>query len=253
MGKTTIPVINMIIAASVKVGLNWTLTALPWMGIKGAAWATVADIGIAALLNLVFIYRHTGFSLPIIGVVKTMGEIWAEGQEAFAFLQTLVTNDLTDLEVGQSRYSPMCYKDGGTVDDLLIYKFGPEKYLIVVNAANIEKDWNWMQENIGSLKVELVNKSDATGQLALQGPKALEILEKLTSAPVGNIGYYHFMADVMVAGKNTIVSRTGYTGEDGFEIYCEASDAPVLWEAIMLLLIFVSVSTVVKLAVNTKP
>jgi glycine cleavage system T protein len=165
--------------------------------------------------------------------VSHMGEIWAEGQEAFSFLQNLVTNDLTDLEVGQSRYSPMCYKDGGTVDDLLIYKFGPEQYLIVVNAANIEKDWNWMQENTESFKVELINKSDITAQLALQGPKALEILEKLTSAPVGNIGYYHFMDDVMVAGKKTIVSRTGYTGEDGFEIYCEASDAPALWEAIM--------------------
>jgi aminomethyltransferase len=165
--------------------------------------------------------------------VSHMGEIWAEGQGAFAFLQNLVTNDLMDLEVSQSRYSPMCYREGGTVDDLLIYKFGNERYLIVVNAANIEKDWNWMQENTSSFDVKLTNKSDFTGQLALQGPKALEILKKLTTAPIENIGYYHFMDDVIVAGKKVIVSRTGYTGEDGFEIYCDPSAAVYLWDAIM--------------------
>lgn len=165
--------------------------------------------------------------------VSHMGEIWAEGKEAFAFLQNLVTNDLLDLKAGQVRYSPICYKDGGTVDDLLVYKISQERYLIVVNAANIEKDWAWMQENVGSFQVKLTNKSDETGQLALQGPKALEILQKLTTTPVGDIGYYHFSEDVIVAGKVTLVSRTGYTGEDGFEIYCEAKDAPFLWEAIM--------------------
>lgn len=165
--------------------------------------------------------------------VSHMGEIWAEGKDAFAFLQNLVTNDLTDLKVGQTRYSPICYEDGGTVDDLLIYKFGEERYLIVVNAANIEKDWAWMQENVGSFQVKLTNKSEETGQLALQGPKALKILQKLTTAPIGDIAYYHFSEKVLVADKTTVVSRTGYTGEDGFEIYCQAQDTPALWEAIM--------------------
>lgn len=165
--------------------------------------------------------------------VSHMGEIWAEGKGAFAFLQNLVTNDLAGMQEGQIRYSPMCYKDGGTVDDLLVYKYGEELYLIVVNAANIEKDWNWMQENASGFEVVLTNKSDETAQLALQGPAAVAILSKLTDAPVSDIQYYHFLPEVMVAGKETLVSRTGYTGEDGYEIYCAPHDAAELWEAIM--------------------
>ncbi|MGE4589270.1 MAG: glycine cleavage system aminomethyltransferase GcvT [Acidaminococcaceae bacterium] len=165
--------------------------------------------------------------------VSHMGEIWAEGKGAFAFLQNLVTNDLAGMQDGQIRYSPMCYKDGGTVDDLLVYKYSEELYLIVVNAANIEKDWNWMRENAAGFAVALTNKSDETAQLALQGPLAVAILSKLTDAPVSEIQYYHFLPEVMVAGKKTMVSRTGYTGEDGYEIYCAPADAAELWEAIM--------------------
>ncbi|MGL5206964.1 MAG: glycine cleavage system aminomethyltransferase GcvT [Acidaminococcaceae bacterium] len=165
--------------------------------------------------------------------VSHMGEIWAEGKGAFAFLQNLVTNDLTGMQEGQIRYSPMCYQDGGTVDDLLVYKYGEELYLLVVNAANIEKDWNWMQENSSGFEVILTNKSNETAQLALQGPAAVAILAKLTDAPVSDIQYYHFLPEVMVAGKETLVSRTGYTGEDGYEIYCAPHDAAELWEAIM--------------------
>lgn len=165
--------------------------------------------------------------------VSHMGEIWAEGKGAFAFLQNLVTNDLAGMQDGQIRYSPMCYKDGGTVDDLLVYKYSEELYLIVVNAANIEKDWNWMRENATGFAVALTNKSDETAQLALQGPLAVAILSKLTDAPVSDIQYYHFLPEVLVAGKKTMVSRTGYTGEDGYEIYCAPADAAELWEAIM--------------------
>lgn len=165
--------------------------------------------------------------------VSHMGEIWAEGKGAFAFLQNLVTNDLAGMQDGQIRYSPMCYKDGGTVDDLLVYKYSEELYLIVVNAANIEKDWNWMRENAAGFAVALTNKSDETAQLALQGPLSVAILSKLTDAPVSDIQYYHFLPEVLVAGKKTMVSRTGYTGEDGYEIYCAPADAAELWEAIM--------------------
>lgn len=165
--------------------------------------------------------------------VSHMGEIWAEGKGAFAFLQNLVTNDLAGMQDGQIRYSPMCYKDGGTVDDLLVYKYSEELYLIVVNAANIEKDWNWMRENATGFAVALTNKSDETAQLALQGPLSVAILSKLTDAPVSDIQYYHFLPEVLVAGKKTMVSRTGYTGEDGYEIYCAPADAAELWEAIM--------------------
>ena len=165
--------------------------------------------------------------------VSHMGEIWAEGEGALDFLQNLLPNDYSDLQDGQIRYSPMCYTDGGTVDDLLVYKFNDKKYLIVVNAANIEKDWQWMNENLKDYAVKLTNKSDETAQLALQGPLAEKILAKLTDIDLSKIAYYHFMADVEVAGKNTLVSRTGYTGEDGFEIYCAPEDAAFLWEAMM--------------------
>jgi aminomethyltransferase len=165
--------------------------------------------------------------------VSHMGEIWAEGSEALAFLQQLLTNDFTDLKIGQTRYSPMCYLDGGTVDDLLVYKFGEERYLLVVNAANIEKDWDWMQKTAKDFKVTLTNKSAETAQLALQGPKAIDIIKKLTDAPVDNLGYYHFLPEEKVAGLKAIISRTGYTGEDGFEIYCASKDAVTLWKAIM--------------------
>lgn len=165
--------------------------------------------------------------------VSHMGEIWASGKDAFAFLQNLVTNDLAGMNDGQIRYSPMCYKDGGTVDDLLVYKCSDELYLIVVNAANIEKDWNWMQENAAGFEVELNNQSDETAQLALQGPASVAILSRLTDTPVSELPYYHFLPEVTVAGKTTIVSRTGYTGEDGYEIYCDPADVADLWEAIM--------------------
>jgi len=165
--------------------------------------------------------------------VSHMGEIWASGKGSFAFLQNLVTNDLAGMQDGQIRYSPMCYKDGGTVDDLLVYKYSEELYLIVVNAANIEKDWNWMQENTAGFDVVLTNKSDETAQVALQGPAAVAILSKLTKAPVADVQYYHFLPEVTVAGKQAMVSRTGYTGEDGYEIYCAPADAAELWEAIM--------------------
>lgn len=165
--------------------------------------------------------------------VSHMGEIWAAGEGAFDFLQNLVTNDLAGMEGGQIRYSPMCYKDGGTVDDLLVYKYEDDLYLIVVNAANIEKDWNWMQENAAGFAVVLTNKSDETAQLALQGPAAVAILSKLTTAPIENITYYHFLPEVIVAGKKALVSRTGYTGEDGYEIYCDPADVTALWEALM--------------------
>lgn len=165
--------------------------------------------------------------------VSHMGEIWAEGPDIFAYLQELITNDLTGLAVGQVRYSPMCYKDGGTVDDLLLYKFAEECYLIVVNAANIDKDWAWMKEQIGAHKVVLTNRSDETAQIALQGPAAVGILKKLTTAPVEELKYYHFTPEVMVAGVKALVSRTGYTGEDGFELYCAPAQVAALWKSIM--------------------
>jgi aminomethyltransferase len=165
--------------------------------------------------------------------VSHMGEVSVSGPDALAFLQKLVTNDVAKLQVNQILYTPMCYQDGGTVDDLLVYKQAANEYLLVVNAANIEKDWQWMQENLKGFKTELTNLSDATAQLALQGPLAETILAKLTDTPLAAITYYWFNPEASVAGKKVLISRTGYTGEDGFEIYCQPEDAEFLWEAIM--------------------
>lgn len=165
--------------------------------------------------------------------VSHMGEALVSGPDALAFLQKLVTNDVAKLQINQILYTPMCYQDGGTVDDLLVYKQAANEYLLVINAANIEKDWQWMQDNVKGFETELTNLSDATAQLALQGPLAETILAKLTDAPLTEIKYYWFMPEVSVAGKKVLLSRTGYTGEDGFEIYCKPEDASFLWEAIM--------------------
>ncbi|GBG57764.1 aminomethyltransferase [Sporomusaceae bacterium FL31] len=165
--------------------------------------------------------------------VSHMGEVLVKGPEALEFLQKLVTNDVASMTDNKVQYTPMCYPDGGTVDDLLIYKRNNQEYFLVINAANIEKDWNWMKENSIEFDVELTNLSDETAELALQGPLAETILRKLTEAPLEQLGYYWFTPEVLVAGKPVMVSRTGYTGEDGFEVYCRPDEAAYLWEAIM--------------------
>ena len=136
-----------------------------------------------------------------------MGEVLVDGPDALAFVQKLITNDAAKLEINQVLYSPMCYMDGGTVDDLLVYKKAADHYLLVINAANIEKDWNWMQENAAGFKVKLANISDATAQLALQGPLSERILSKLTAAPLAELKYYWFMPEIEVAGKKVLLSR----------------------------------------------
>lgn len=163
--------------------------------------------------------------------VSHMGEVLVEGPGALDFLQRLVTNDVTTLTDGRIIYSPVCYPDGGTVDDILIYRYSSERYLLVVNAANTEKDLAWFKENAGS-DVTISNISSATAQLALQGPGSLSILSSLTEQPLGRLKYYHFLPEVRLAGVKCIVSRTGYTGEDGFEIYCSPEDASTLWDAV---------------------
>lgn len=165
--------------------------------------------------------------------VSHMGEVLVKGPGALAFLQKLVTNDVSRIADTQVQYTPMCYPDGGTVDDLLIYKRSQNEYFLVINAANIDKDWQWMQDNSAGFEVELTNLSAETAELALQGPLAETILSKLTAAPLSELKYYWFIPETIVAGKTVMVSRTGYTGEDGFEIYCRPEDAPYLWDAIM--------------------
>lgn len=164
--------------------------------------------------------------------VSHMGEISVTGPNSEAFLQKLVTNDVSKLVDGQAQYTAMCYTDGGIVDDLLVYRLEENNYLLVVNASNIEKDYEWMQQNATD-GVELINKSDEYGLLALQGPLAQSILQKLTSKDLTDIGFFRFADNVEVAGKSVLVSRTGYTGEDGFEIYAASNDLSGLWTSIL--------------------
>ncbi|GAA0350709.1 glycine cleavage system aminomethyltransferase GcvT [Bacillus horti] len=164
--------------------------------------------------------------------VSHMGEVTVKGSGALAYLQKMLTNDVAKIQDGQAQYSIMCYPDGGSVDDLLVYKKADEDYLLVINASNIDKDVEWLQKHAEG-DVEVVNVSDDVSQLALQGPLAQQTLQKLTDVDLNEIGFFQFKEGVDLGGVSGLVSRTGYTGEDGFEIYLNPSDAPVLWEKIL--------------------
>ncbi|OAT74588.1 glycine cleavage system aminomethyltransferase GcvT [Parageobacillus thermoglucosidasius] len=164
--------------------------------------------------------------------VSHMGEFVVKGNDSLSFLQRMMTNDIAKLGNGRAQYTLMCYEDGRTVDDLLIYKKADGHYLLVVNAANTEKDFAWLNEHLVG-DVELVNISQEIAQLALQGPLAEKVLQKLTNTKLSAIQFFSFQDDVNINGVKALVSRTGYTGEDGFEIYCRAEDAVALWDTIL--------------------
>ncbi|MEN6348108.1 MAG: glycine cleavage system aminomethyltransferase GcvT [Syntrophomonas sp.] len=164
--------------------------------------------------------------------VSHMGEVFITGEKAEDYVQNLVCNDVKSMQDFQVMYALMCYPGGGVVDDLLVYRYNPQKYLLVINAANVEKDFAWMQEHLTD-GVTAENVSEEYAQLALQGPKAQEILQKICGIDLESIKFFWFNPAVKVAGVDCIVSRTGYTGEDGFEIYAEPAQAPGVWEAIL--------------------
>ena len=165
--------------------------------------------------------------------VSHMGEFRIEGPGSLDFLQGLVPNNVARLSDGQALYSQLCNERGGTQDDLLIYRLGDDRYMAVVNAGTMESDWDWfIKQAAGRSDVTLTNISAETGLIALQGPRALEILQPLTETDLGAIAYYHF-ADGTVAGISCLISRTGYTGEDGFELYCASGDAVALWRKLL--------------------
>ncbi|MGI6225343.1 MAG: glycine cleavage system aminomethyltransferase GcvT [Peptococcales bacterium] len=164
--------------------------------------------------------------------VSHMGEILVKGPEAKNFIQKIITNNMDKIEPGKIIYSPICYENGGTIDDLLVYCFNEEYYWLVVNASNTEKDWQWINEQKANENVELINISSDTAQLALQGPKAQEILQLLTSLDLSSIKFFRFL-EGKVAGSQCVVSRTGYTGEDGFEIYLKAGEVVHLWQELL--------------------
>jgi aminomethyltransferase len=161
--------------------------------------------------------------------VTHMGEFIIQGPGAEHFLNLMTINDVTQLTVGQVQYSAMCYPDGGIVDDLLIYRFA-DHYMMVVNAANLQKDFDWLRQHLIP-EVKLSDISDKTALLAIQGPNSLAVLQQLTEVDLQQIPYYHFTTG-QLAGFEMIISRTGYTGEMGFELYHQPAQSRQLWEAI---------------------
>ncbi|NJP37651.1 glycine cleavage system aminomethyltransferase GcvT [Alkalicoccus luteus] len=163
--------------------------------------------------------------------VSHMGEIRVTGKGTMDFLQKVLTNNVEKAADGQCQYTAMCYEDGGTVDDLVIYRFSSENVLLVVNAANIEKDEEWLRKHADD-RVTITNESAETAQLALQGPMAQELLQKLSDTDLSEISFFRFR-EVRIDGINAVVSRTGYTGEDGFEIYLHKNEAAGLWDKLI--------------------
>ncbi|MGN0309489.1 MAG: glycine cleavage system aminomethyltransferase GcvT [Bacteroides sp.] len=163
--------------------------------------------------------------------VSHMGEFWVKGPNALPFLQKITSNNVAALTLGQAQYSCFPNEEGGIVDDLIVYYYEPEKYLLVVNAANIEKDWNWCVSHNAD-GAELENASDRMAQLAVQGPKAMATLQKLTDINLAEIPYYHFTHGAFAGVKDVIISNTGYTGAGGFELYFYPDDAMKIWDAV---------------------
>lgn len=165
--------------------------------------------------------------------VSHMGEFFVEGPDALPFLQKVTSNDVSKLLPGKIQYSCMPNEEGGIVDDLLVYCFSNEHFLLVVNASNMEKDWNHLMQYTAGFDVTMRNDSDAYSLLAVQGPKATEILQTLTGVDLAEIKYYHFVIGEMAGIADVIISATGYTGAGGFELYVFNQDAKKLWDAVL--------------------
>jgi aminomethyltransferase len=163
--------------------------------------------------------------------VSHMGEFLLTGANALALIQKVTTNDASTLTIGRAQYSCLPNGKGGIVDDLIVYRMKEEQYLLVVNASNIEKDWNWISSH-NTFGVEMRNLSDDYSLLAIQGPKAVEAMQSLTSVQLADIKYYHFEVAEFAGIENIIISATGYTGSGGFEIYCKNSEAEQIWNKV---------------------
>lgn len=165
--------------------------------------------------------------------VSHMGEIEVKGKDALKYLQYLLTNNFEAMEDSQILYSFMCYPSGGVVDDLLVYKYASDFYLLVVNASNKDKDYKWMLECKGDFDVQIIDKSDQVSEIAIQGPKAESILQNLTDFDLSTLKPFYLMQNVKVFGTDSMISRTGYTGEDGFEVYLSNDKAQIIWDELM--------------------
>jgi aminomethyltransferase len=164
--------------------------------------------------------------------VSHMGEVRVKGPEAYKYVMHIFVGDVTGAPDGQIFYGMMCYENGGTVDDLLVYKVNDEEYFLVINAANIDKDVDWIMKNAEGFDVKITNESSYYGEVAVQGPKAEDTLEKVLGIPCKDIVFYTFKT-FQLDGEEVIVSRTGYTGEDGFEIYGSHDFTRRTWDKLM--------------------
>lgn len=163
--------------------------------------------------------------------VSHMGEFFLKGENALALIQKVTSNDASKLVDGKAQYSCLPNNEGGIVDDLIVYKIEDNHYLLVVNASNIEKDWNWISSH-NDLGVEMTNASDSYSLLAIQGPKAAEAMQSLTAIDLSSMGYYTFKIGAFAGKSDVIVSATGYTGSGGFEIYFKNEDAEYIWNKV---------------------
>ena len=156
--------------------------------------------------------------------VSHMGEVTVKGPDAERYVQHIFTNDIAGAPIGKIYYGMMCYEDGGTVDDLLVYKMGENDFFLVINAANIDKDWAWMQQHAEGFDIDLQNRSDYYGQIAVQGPESEDVMERVLGLPCQELTFYtcktiNTQHSTLNTQQDIIISRTGYTGEDGFEVY----------------------------------
>jgi aminomethyltransferase len=171
--------------------------------------------------------------------VSHMGEFIVRGKQALDLVQKVTSNDVSKLIIGQAQYSCLPNTEGGIVDDLLVYRLdedqcseGEQAYMLVVNASNIDKDWTWIQQYAKDFDTKMINISDHTALLAVQGPKAIQVIQKLTDVDLSMISYYHFTKGKVAGLDNVVISATGYTGSGGFELYVNANHAIKLWEAL---------------------
>jgi aminomethyltransferase len=171
--------------------------------------------------------------------VSHMGEFIVRGKQALDLVQKVTSNDASKLEIGQAQYSCLPNTEGGIVDDLLVYRLtedncsaGEKAFMLVVNASNIEKDWHWIANYAKDFDTRMINISEHTGLLAVQGPNAIKVIQKLTDVNLSDIPYYHFTKGVVAGIENVLISATGYTGAGGFELYCSATYTPQLWNAL---------------------
>ncbi|MDB4048298.1 glycine cleavage system aminomethyltransferase GcvT [Polaribacter sp.] len=164
--------------------------------------------------------------------VSHMGEFLVSGANALALIQKVTSNDASKLEIGDAQYSCFPNENNGIVDDLICYKMKEDQYLLVVNASNIEKDWNWISKYNQEFKADLTDLSEDYSLLAIQGPKAVEAMQSLSSLDLAAIPFYKFKISDFAGIENVIISATGYTGSGGFEIYCKNSDAEKIWNSV---------------------